>query len=99
MQTAGIAALGLNWRYLACDVHPGDLRAAIQGAKALKFIGLNLTVPHKRLALDMIDALDPSAHGWGAVNTICFEARDGNGNWQPLVHFAGEIHGEIRARG
>ena len=45
MQNAGIAALGLNWRYLACDVHPDDLRAAISGAKAMGFVGLNLTVP------------------------------------------------------
>jgi shikimate dehydrogenase len=33
MQNAGIAALGLNWRYLAFEVHPDDLRAAITGAQ------------------------------------------------------------------
>ncbi|TMQ01926.1 MAG: shikimate dehydrogenase [Verrucomicrobia bacterium] len=99
MQNAGIAALGLNWRYLACDVHPGDLRAAIQGAKAMKFIGLNLTVPHKLLALDMVDELDRSAQDWGAVNTIRFQARDAKGEWQPVAHFAGDVPGEIHARG
>ncbi|HEX7469269.1 MAG TPA: shikimate dehydrogenase [Verrucomicrobiae bacterium] len=75
MQNAGIAALKLNWRYLACDVHPENLREAIAGAKAMKFIGLNLTVPHKLLALEMMDELDASARTWGAVNTIHFEAR------------------------
>ena len=75
MQNAGIAALKLNWRYLACDVHPENLREAIAGAKAMKFIGLNLTVPHKLLALDMVDKLDVSAKAWGAVNTIHFEER------------------------
>ncbi len=75
MQNAGIAALKLNWRYLACDVHPENLREAIAGAKAMKFIGLNLTVPHKLLALDMVDKLDASAKAWGAVNTIHFEER------------------------
>src|SRR5512137_2000624 len=79
MQNAGIAALGLNWRYLAFEVHPNDLRAAIAGAKAMKFIGLNLTVPHKVLAMDMVDELDESAKTWGAVNTIRFEARDATG--------------------
>ena len=38
------------------------------------FVGLNLTVPHKLLAMDMVDALDESAKIWGAVNTIRFEA-------------------------
>jgi shikimate dehydrogenase len=75
MQNAGIAKLKLNWCYLACDVHPENLREAIEGARAMKFIGLNLTVPHKLLALEMMDELDASARTWGAVNTIHFEAR------------------------
>ncbi len=87
MQNAGIAALGLNWRYLAFDVHPQYLREAIAGAKRMGFIGVNLTVPHKLLALDMVDALDASAKTWHAVNTIRFEARDKKGRWQPLHSF------------
>src|ERR1039458_2075138 len=35
MQNAGLAALGLNWRYLAFDVDPDNLRAAIQGAQEM----------------------------------------------------------------
>jgi hypothetical protein len=61
MQNAGIAALGLNWRYVAFDVHPDNLREAIAGAKAMRFIGLNLTVPHKLLALQMVDIIDDAA--------------------------------------
>ena len=38
MQNAGMAALKLNWRYLAFEVHPENLRDAIAGAKAMKFI-------------------------------------------------------------
>ncbi len=85
MQNAGIAELGLNWRYLALEVDPGDLRAAIKGAKSMGFIGLNLTVPHKLLALDLVDGLDESARTWGAVNTIRFEAKDSAGKWRPLA--------------
>lgn len=73
MQNAGLAALGLNWRYLAFDVHPVELRFAIEGAKRMGFVGLNLTVPHKLLAMEMVDVLDDSAKIWGAVNTIRFE--------------------------
>jgi shikimate dehydrogenase len=73
MQNAGIAALGLNWRYLAFEVQPTHLGEAIAGAKRMGFVGLNLTVPHKLLAVEMVDVLDDSAKTWGAVNTIRFE--------------------------
>jgi shikimate dehydrogenase len=72
MQNAGFAALGLNWRYLAFEVVPEHLREAIAGAKRMGFVGLNLTVPHKLLAVTMVDLLDDSAKIWGAVNTIHF---------------------------
>ena len=79
MHNAAFAALGLDWRYLAFEVDPKNLRAAIEGARAMNFAGINLTVPHKLLAVEMMDALDASARQWGAVNTIQFEAgRDGS---------------------
>lgn len=99
MQNAAIAALGLNWRYLAFDVRPENLREAIAGAKAMKFIGLNLTVPHKLLALEMMDVLDESAKNWGAVNTIRFEARDESGKWKSVHAFGEKVPDEIRAHG
>ena len=73
MHNAAFAALGLNWRYLAFEVDPKNLHAAIAGAKAMNFAGINLTVPHKLLAVEMVDALDISAETWGAVNTIKFQ--------------------------
>jgi shikimate dehydrogenase len=99
MQNAGIAALKLNWRYLAFEVHPDNLREAIAGAKAMRFIGLNLTVPHKLLALDMVDVVDDRAKSWGAVNTIVFETRDATGKWVPLAQAGDDADGEIRSHG
>jgi shikimate dehydrogenase len=99
MHNPALAALGLDWRYLACDVHPDRLRAAIAGAQAMQFIGLNLTVPHKLLALDMVDALDASARTWGAVNTVRFEAKDASGAWQPLAKLSPDEAVELRAHG
>ena len=94
MHNAAFAALGLNWRYLAFEVHPDDLRAAIEGARAMGFAGLNLTVPHKLLALELVDALDPSAKKWGAVNTIRFEVR---GRGRPVENPRGRFqHGRRR---
>ena len=98
MQNAGIAALGLNWRYLAFEVHPEQLRAALEGAKRMNFVGVNLTVPHKLLAVDIVDELDKSARTWGAVNTVRFEARDARGSWRPLVEFA-DLPQEVRSLG
>jgi len=99
LQNAGMAALKLNWRYLAFEVHPENLRDAIAGAKAMKFIGLNLTVPHKLLAVDLVDLLDDSARAWGAVNTIRFEGRDGKGAWRPLAELADAASDTIRSHG
>lgn len=99
MHNPALAALGMDWRYLACDVQPDRLRAAIAGAQAMKFIGLNLTVPHKLLAVDMVDELDASARTWGAVNTVRFEARDAAGAWQPLAQLDPAEVGELRSVG
>jgi shikimate dehydrogenase len=79
MHNAAFAALGLNWRYLAFEVDPKNLRAAIEGAKAMGFDGFNLTLPHKLLAMDMVDAMDESAKVWGAVNTIRFDGQGATG--------------------
>ncbi len=84
MQNAGITQLGLNWRYLAFDVLPEQLNTAMDGARAMRYVGLNLTVPHKLMALDWVDSVDPEAREWGAVNTIRFEGQDSDGNWTPI---------------
>jgi shikimate dehydrogenase len=98
MHNAAFAALGLNWRYLAFEVHPDDLRAGINGARAMRFAGVNLTVPHKLLALELMDAVDESAREYGAVNTVRFESKDSSGNWQPLAQLP-ETSREVRMHG
>src|SRR5262249_8181249 len=98
MQNAGIAALGLKWRYLAFEVNPDSLREALEEAKQMRLLGVNLTVPHKLLAIDMMDALDESARTWGAVNTVRFEAQNSEGDWRPLAEL-GDAARDIRAHG
>jgi shikimate dehydrogenase len=99
MHNAAMEALGLDWRYAAFDVHPDSLREAIRGAAAMKFIGLNLTVPHKLLAMEIVDALDESARTWGAVNTVLFEAQANGKDWMPLRHCDFETVTALRTRG
>ncbi len=99
MHNAAFAERGLNWRYLAFEVVPEQLSEALEGAKAMRFAGLNLTVPHKLLAYKMVDALDESAKFWGAVNTIRFEGRVAGGEWLPLREFDKDSPAEVRSHG
>lgn len=75
MQNAAFDHLGMNWRYLAFDVDPANLRGALRGVADLNFAGVNLTVPHKILALDLVDEVDPEARQLGAVNTVIVDGR------------------------
>lgn len=72
MHGAAFQEMGLPHRYLAFDVEPDGLAAALAGAAALGFGGLNLTVPLKTDALPLMDVLSPEAEAIGAVNTVCF---------------------------
>jgi shikimate dehydrogenase len=65
-----------NWRYFRFDIPPEDLPVALERLHAAGFLGLNLTVPHKVLARDLIASVDPAAAPIGAVNTL---RRQGNG--------------------
>lgn len=99
MQNAGIAALGLDWRYVACAVRPDTLKEALVGASAMRFVGVNLTVPHKLLAIGMMDVLDASAKRWGAVNTVRFEGRDPSGTWHGLGDLEDDAVTAVRMHG
>lgn len=72
MHAAAFASLGLPHHYLAFHVAPAGLGAAIAGARALGFGGLNLTLPHKQSALAHVDRLTDVARRIGAVNTVIF---------------------------
>ncbi|MCA9657143.1 MAG: shikimate dehydrogenase [Myxococcales bacterium] len=72
MHSAAFAALGLDHAYLPFRVEAAVLERALRGAAALGFGGVNLTVPHKRAALAIVDALSDAAARIGAVNTIIF---------------------------
>jgi shikimate dehydrogenase len=75
IQEAAFRDLGLErWHFLTIDVDPGKLGDAILGLKAMKFRGINCTIPHKIEALKYIDKIAPSAKLIGAVNTIINDA-------------------------
>jgi shikimate dehydrogenase len=59
-----------NWNYVRFDVPPADLPQALERLYARGFLGLNLTVPHKVLAVERVASIDPAAQPIGAVNTL-----------------------------
>jgi shikimate dehydrogenase len=72
MHHAAFAAVGVEGFYLAFEVPPPQLAAAVAGLAALGFEGCNLTVPHKEAGLGACTRLDAEARRLGAVNTLTF---------------------------
>jgi shikimate dehydrogenase len=70
MQNAALAARALDWAYVACEVAPERLTAAVDGLVVLGFGGANVTAPHKEAAAELCDEAEGPA-----VNTLVF--RDG----------------------
>jgi len=64
---------GMDCVYLAFDIKKEELHDAINGFRALSFVGFNVTVPHKQNVLQYIDELDKEAQAIGAVNTVKIE--------------------------
>ncbi|WP_370673664.1 shikimate dehydrogenase [Pleomorphomonas sp. PLEO] len=70
MVEAAYRAMGLDARYINCDVAPADLGDAVRGARAMGWRGFNCSLPHKVAVIDFIDELAPSAEIIGAVNCV-----------------------------
>lgn len=71
MQNAAFRALGLPFEYEALRVPRGGL-AALFGSLHERFVGLNVTIPHKEEAARLVDILEPVSRASGSVNTVLF---------------------------
>ena len=72
MHNAAFKELRLNLVYVAFTVNSRELKTAILGAKSLGLQGLNITMPHKHVAMKYLDEVDVTAKSVGAVNTVLF---------------------------
>jgi len=70
MWNPALQELGLDYAYMAFDVHPDNLKKAINGMRALGIKGMNVTIPHKENVIQYLDEIDPIAKKMGAINTI-----------------------------
>ncbi len=68
--------LALDALYLARAVEASDLKAVVEGLKALRFMGANVTIPFKERVIELTDQLTDEAAAIGAVNTLIFRRAD-----------------------
>jgi shikimate dehydrogenase len=69
MHGAAYRALGIDAVYLAFDVPPAALAAAVAGLRALRARQFAVSIPHKRAVIALLDEIDETARRIGAVNT------------------------------
>jgi shikimate dehydrogenase len=73
MHTAALRALGLtDWRYQLLPVAPELFAETVQALGGAGFVGANVTVPHKRSALELATDATERARAIGAANTLTF---------------------------
>jgi shikimate dehydrogenase len=72
-----LARHGIDGAYLPLAVDPADLAAVLHALPRMGFRGVNLTLPHKQLAMAMVDRIDPATRAIGAVNTLVFDDAHG----------------------
>jgi shikimate dehydrogenase len=83
---------GIRGAYVPLAVKPERLKDALAGLVGLGFRGCNVTMPHKQMAMQLLDRVNDTARRIGAVNTIVVEEdgtlsgfnNDGNGFVQSL---------------
>ncbi|MBD3176049.1 MAG: shikimate dehydrogenase [Armatimonadia bacterium] len=70
MHSAAIDALGLDAVYVAFDIEPGRIPAAMDGMRAMGIRGMNVTIPHKAAVMECMDVVEETARLARGVNTV-----------------------------
>lgn len=70
MHNAAFERLGIDARYEAREVAPGELAEAVEGLRNEEMLGANVTIPHKEAVMPLLDSLTAEARAVGSVNTI-----------------------------
>lgn len=77
IHSALLSASGVEGIYIRFPVLPGELHGFFEAAKYSGTGGFNITMPFKEEAVGLLDRVDASAEGIGAVNTVA----DRNGSF------------------
>src|SRR5256886_9279393 len=73
IQNAALEHCKIDMQYARFRVSPNELREALELIRKLEFVGLNLTIPHKTAAPELLDSIDDHAKKIGAVNVVKLE--------------------------
>ena len=73
MHNAAFREMGMDYVYVPFWVKPEQLAAAVDGFKATNVAGINITLPHKKAVLPLMDSVSQEAELIGAVNTMVFK--------------------------
>ncbi len=71
-----LKTLGLRGDYVPMDVSTADLEQVLRTLPKAGFVGVNITIPHKEVVLDIADLVTDRATLIGAANTLIFR-KDG----------------------
>jgi shikimate dehydrogenase len=74
IHNAAFAACGLDVVYVAFEVAPGSGAAAVDAMRLFDWLGVSVTMPHKREVIAACDELTDTAVALGAVNCLRWEA-------------------------
>jgi shikimate dehydrogenase len=70
MHNAALKSLGIAARYEARDVPPESLTVEFAALRNSSLWGVNLSIPHKEAALELVDSMSVEARAMGAINTV-----------------------------
>ncbi len=94
MHSAAYRALGLDLRYVAIHVAPGEVAEALSHLSSLGYRGINVTVPHKEEALSWATRPEPFAIRARAANTLRLE--DGSAINTDAPGFLDTLEGRVQ---
>jgi len=91
MHNAAFVAAGIDARYDAIELEPGDVPPFVAAARGAEWLGLQVTAPYKKVVAGLVDDVETDAAQIGAVNSVT-RMPDGR-----LVGFNTDAHGFRRA--
>jgi shikimate dehydrogenase len=95
MHNAALQACKIEMQFGAFRIGPSELEEAVTLFQANDFLGLNVTLPLKTAAVELMDELDEDAAQIGAINTVTMRGARAIGSNTDGVGFARAIRDEF----
>ena len=70
MHNAAFEAFGVDARYELAEIDEEQLRIQVPRARDERWLGFQITAPHKRAVMPLLDEVEAGALAIGAVNSV-----------------------------